>query len=166
MNLSEFYAQEERFVLSLLTQRIPTSEVEDIASAVWERVIPRWPSYCTRGGLRSIITSVVADYYRGRKEETPLSLLALDEPEHRGQPVPRRAEVDVADQAIAAYTLASILSRSNGAKVLTAPQHRVLVGYALEGLSMAELAEREGCGLSGVKLRMHRGRAKLKVAYA
>ncbi len=95
-----------------------------------------------------IARNLIIDRYRRRR---PTEALDEELPSAYGLP-----ELEEDPAAALAFSLRETVDE------LPEPYRRALVATEYEGLSQAELAEREGLSLSGAKSRVQRARAKLK----
>ena len=163
-DITAFYAQEGEFVLSLIAGRVPVDDQEDVAADVWLRAL-RWPpTTYTRAWLRSLITSAISDHYRRRRWAKPLSEFILEDSEEEYLPEALIDRDDVADQVADRIYLTSILSRLNGTGPLSEGEQRAVVGHAIQGRTVYDLAAEAGVTHGGISARLASARRKLAVA--
>ncbi len=147
----EYRQQLYRFILKRVSN---PAVAEDLVQDVMVKMLTHRDSLRDGARLRpwlyQITRNAITDYYRTRNKaaaELPEDLLAADE--------------DTAESA--SQELAECCIRPFIAE-LPAPYQEAVLLSELEGLTQAEVAERQGISLSGAKSRVQRGRRLLKGA--
>lgn len=125
---------------------------EDVVQEAFARVYltraSYQPTFAFRTWLTALVRNLCIDQLR-RQKRAPLPMEELPD-----RPVPSaEAEFLRSDRRM------RLLSRLAG---LPETDRELLTGYALDGLSYRELAERTGLSAAQVKIRLHRLRRKLR----
>ncbi len=110
------------------------------------RALPRYrPEGSFRAWVRTIATRAAIDLLRRRRPEAAISVIA--------PPVARETSRDDADLLVAALAALAPIDRE------------ILIAREVEGAADREIARRLGLSVTGLRVRVHRARRKLRALF-
>lgn len=156
----EFHAKVRRYLAGF----VDADEAADLAQVTMMKVSEHLPEFRGESSLSTwiyrIATNVALDRLRQREPERVAIAASDDEEEAFDEQVPAQLQAPSAESAAVRNEMSGCVREF--VDRLPASYRSILVLSDIEGLANAEIAEITGLSLDTVKIRLHRGRLKLR----